>query len=64
MHKVQGPGEYCIILKATLIVAATELPSDLSPRMAALFLPIKAFIDEGLKKFKTKKNPAWAGFSE
>ena len=47
-----------VILKTTLIVAATELPSDISPRMAALVFPIKAFIDKGLKKFKTKKNPA------
>ena len=53
-----------VILKTTLIVAATELPSDLRSLMAALVFPIKAVIDEGLKEFKTKKNPAWAGFSE
>jgi hypothetical protein len=45
-------------------VAATEQPSDFSPLMAALFFPIKAVIDKGLKKFETKKNPAWAGFPE
>ena len=44
-----------VILKTTLIVAATELPSDLRSLMAALVFPIKAFIDKGLKKFKTKK---------
>lgn len=49
-----------VILKTTLIVAATELPSDFSPLKATLVFPIKVFIDEGLKKFKTKKNPAWA----
>ena len=53
-----------VILKTTLIVAATEPPSDLRPLIAALVFPIKAVIGEGLKKFKTKKNPAWAGFSE
>ncbi|WP_288486184.1 hypothetical protein [uncultured Acidovorax sp.] len=47
-------------MKTTLIVAATELPSDFSPLKATLVFPIKVFIDEGLKKFKTKKNPAWA----
>ena len=47
-----------VILKTTLIVAATELPSDLRPLMAALVFPIKADIDKGLKKLKTKKNPA------
>ena len=52
-----------VILKTTLIVAATERPSDLRPLMAALVTPIKAVIDKGLKKFKTKKNPAGAGFS-
>ena len=52
-----------VILKTTLIVAATELPSDLSTLMAALVTPIKAIVDKGLKKFKTKKNPAGAGFS-
>ena len=53
-----------VVSKTTLIVAATERPSDLRPLMAALVTPIKAVIDKGLKKFKTKKNPAWAGFSE
>ena len=53
-----------VISKTTLIVAATELPSDLHPLMAALVTPIKAVIDKGLKKFKTKKNPAGAGFFE
>lgn len=52
-----------VVSKTTLIVAATERPSDLSPLMAALVTPIKAVIDKGLKKFKTKKNPAGAGFS-
>ena len=52
-----------VILKTTLIVAATELPSDISPLMAALVFPIKAVIDKGLKEIQTKKNPAWAGFS-
>ena len=49
-----------VVSKTTLIVAATERPSDLSPLMAALVTPIKAVIDKGLKKFKTKKNPAGA----
>ena len=49
-----------VILKTTLIVAATELPSDFSPLKATLVFPIKAVIDEGLKEFKIKKNPAWA----
>ena len=53
-----------VISKTALIVAATEPPSDLRPLIAALVFPIKAVIDEGLKEFKTKKNPAWAGFSE
>ena len=52
-----------VVSKTTLIVAATERPSDLRPLMAALVTPIKAVIDKGLKKFKTKKNPAGAGFS-
>ena len=47
-----------VILKTTLIVAATEPPSDLRPLIAALVFPIKAAIDKGLKKLKTKKNPA------
>ena len=38
-------------------MAATELPSDLSTLMAALVTPIKAIVDKGLKKFKTKKKP-------
>ena len=41
-------------------MAATELPSDFSPLKATLVFPIKAVIDEGLKEFKIKKNPAWA----
>ena len=49
-----------VILKTTLIVAATELPSDLRPLMAALVFPIKAVIDKGLKEIQTKKNPAGA----
>ena len=49
-----------VVSKTTLIVAATERPSDLRPLMAALVTPIKAIVDKGLKKFKTKKNPAWA----
>lgn len=53
-----------VILKTTLIVAATELPSDLHPLMAALVGTINAFIDKGLKEIQTKKNPAGAGFSE
>ena len=53
-----------VILKTTLIVAATELPSDLRSLMAALVFPIKAVIDKGLKEIQTKKNPAGAGFSE
>lgn len=53
-----------VISKTALIVAATERPSDLRPLMAALFLPIKAVIDKGLKEIQTKKNPAGAGFSE
>ena len=52
-----------VVSKTTLIVAATERPSDLRPLMAALVTPVKAVIDKGLKKFKTKKNPAGAGFS-
>ena len=52
-----------VILKTTLIVAATELPSDLRSLMAALVFPIKAVIDKGLKEIQTKKNPAGAGFS-
>ena len=36
-------------------MAATERPSDLSTLIAALVIPIKAVIDKGLKKFKTKK---------
>ena len=52
-----------VISKTALIVAATERPSDLSTLIAALVTPIKAVIDKGLKKFKTKKNPAGAGFS-
>ena len=39
-----------VILKTTLIVAATELPSDLHPLMAALVGTINAFIDKGLKR--------------
>ena len=53
-----------VILKTTLIVAATELPSDLRSLMAALVFPIKAVIDKGLKEIQTKKNPAGAGFFE
>ena len=53
-----------VILKTTLIVAATELPSDLRPLMAALVFPIKAVIDKGLKEIQTKKNPAGANASQ
>ena len=53
-----------VILKTTLIVAATELPSDISPRMATLVSPTNTVIDKDLKKIQAKKNPAWAGFPE
>ena len=53
-----------VILKTTLIVAATELPSDFSPLKATLVFPIKAVIDKGLKEIQTKKNPAWANASQ
>lgn len=51
-----------VISKTALIVAATERPSDLRPLMAALVIPIKAVIDKGLKKFKTKKTRHKPGF--
>ena len=53
-----------VILKTTLIVAATELPSDFSPLKATLVFPIKAVIDKGLKEIQTKKNPAGANASQ
>ena len=46
-----------VILKTTLIVAATELPSDLHPLMAALVGTINAFIDKGLKRNSDQKKP-------
>ncbi len=51
-----------VILKTTLIVAATELPSDFSPLKATLVFPIKAVIDEGLKKSRPKKTRHGPGF--
>ena len=52
-----------VILKTTLIVAATELPSDLHPLMAALVGTINAFIDKGLKRnSRPKKTRQGPGF--